>query len=354
MNFTDIFTTEAIAARWTEAATTRDAYLGEVLFPAQKKNGLDLSFLKGSKGLPVALMPSAFDAMPTFRDRPGFEITETQMPFYREGFKIKEKDRQELMQVQESNSRFARPIIARIFNDTDELIEGARVSAEQSRMSLLFPEEGNAGITIAANGVKYTYNYDPDGTWKTNNYFVLTGDSKWNQKSTANPFKDIDTVKQAINSRTGARPTIAVMNSVTFNMLLEMNVIYNRYIARAGVSMTYLTKPEVRKVVEDTAEIRIMVYDKMYRDQNKTAHKFVPDGYVALIPEGALGNTWYGTTPEEADLMVNPKADVSIVDTGIAITREVTVMPVNTNIYASQICLPSYEQMDDVALLKVV
>jgi hypothetical protein len=145
-----------------------------------------------------------------------------------------------------------------------------------------------------------------------------------------------------------------MMNSTTFNLLLNMSVIYNRYIARAGVSMTYLTKPEVRKVVEDTAEVRILIYDKMYKDQNKAPHKFVPDGYVALLPEGALGNTWYGTTPEEADLMANPGAEVSIVNKGIAITREVTTMPVNTNIYASQIVLPSYERMDDVALLKVV
>ena len=354
MNFTEIFTTDAIAARWTEAVTNRDPYVGEVLFPADKKLGLDLSFLKGSKGLPVALMPSAFDAMPTFRDRGGFEITETQMPFYREGFKIKEKDRQEILKVQESNSKFARPVIAKIFNDAEELLEGALVAAEVERMRLLFPEEGNARITVVANGVKYDYNYDPNGSWKANNYFELTGTSKWDDTTNANPFKDIDNVKTVIRSNTGAAPTIAMMNSTTFNLLLNMSVIYNRYIARAGVSMTYLTKPEVRKVVEDTAEVRILIYDKMYKDQNKAPHKFVPDGYVALLPEGALGNTWYGTTPEEADLMANPGAEVSIVNKGIAITREVTTMPVNTNIYASQIVLPSYERMDDVALLKVV
>ena len=354
MNFTDIFTTDAIAARWTEAATNRDPYLGEVLFPADKKLGLDLSFLKGSKGLPVALMPSAFDAMPTFRDRGGFEITETNMPFYREGFKIKEKDRQEILKVQESNSKFARPVIAKIFNDADELLEGAMVAAEVERMGLLFPQNGHARITVAANGVKYDYNYDPDGSWRSNNYFELTGTAKWDNPSTANPFADVDNVKTAIRGRTGNTPAIAVMNSTTFNYFAAMTVVSNRYIARAGVSMSYLTKAEIKRVLEDTAEIRILIYDKMYKDQNKVAHKFVPDGYVAMIPEGALGNSWYGTTPEEADLMANGNAEVSIVNKGIAITREVTTMPVNVNIYASQIVLPSYEGMDDVALLKVV
>ena len=30
------------------------------------------------------------------------------------------------------------------------------------------------------------------------------------------------------------------------------------------------------------------------------------DGYVAMIPAGDLGGTWYGTTPEEADLIASP------------------------------------------------
>ena len=90
------FTPAAIAAQWNEAASNRIPYLGAGLFPSKKKAGLDLSWLKGSKGLPVSLMPSTFDAKATFRDRIGFSKIETEMPFFREGFKIKEKDRQEL------------------------------------------------------------------------------------------------------------------------------------------------------------------------------------------------------------------------------------------------------------------
>ena len=84
-----------------------------------------------------------------------------------------------------------------------------------------------------------------------------------------------------------------------------------------------------------------------------TSHKFVPDGYVSFIPEGALGKTAYGTTPEEADLAGSGKADVAIVNTGVAITVETTVHPVNVNTYASEIVLPSFERMDEVAVMKV-
>jgi hypothetical protein len=44
---------------------------------------------------------------------------------------------------------------------------------------------------------------------------------------------------------------------------------------------------------------------------------------------------------------------VQIVDTGVALTQIVDAHPVNVNTFASEIVLPSYERMDEVALLKV-
>ena len=46
-------------------------------------------------------------------------------------------------------------------------------------------------------------------------------------------------------------------------------------------------------------------------------------------------------------------ASVQLVEQGIAITQETTVNPVNVNTFASEIVLPSYERMDEVAVLKV-
>jgi hypothetical protein len=89
-----------ISVNWTEAQNNVLPYVGSQLFPAKKKAGLDLSWIKGAKGLPVTLMPSAFDAKATFRDRIGVGKLETEMPFFREGFKIKEKDRQEILRIQ--------------------------------------------------------------------------------------------------------------------------------------------------------------------------------------------------------------------------------------------------------------
>lgn len=354
MDFKALITPAAVAANWAEVASNRVPYLGTGLFGAKKKAGLDLSWIKGNRGLPISLMPSTFDAKATFRDRIGVSKTETEMPFFREGFKIKEKDRQELLRVQDSNDPYAIAVIDRVFDDANELIDAADVVPERMRMQLLFAEDGNVGIAIKANGVDYTYNYDQNGEWKTNNYTALTGNDLWTAPATADPFAAFKVAKDGILARTGSEVVYAIMNSATFNMMAKAEAIKNRYLSTNGLTLGYLTDAEVKAAVKSTSGLDIVVYDKMYRDEDKVAHKFVPDGYVALVPAGELGSTWYGTTPEEADLMGSGKAEVAIVNTGVAITRIIEEHPVNINTFASEIVLPSYERMDEVALIKVV
>ena len=355
MLFDGLFSPAAIGANWTENVSNRIPYLGEGLFPARKQAGLDLKWIKGSKGIPVSLMPSAFDAKATFRDRIGVSKVETEMPFFLEGFKIKERDRQDILRAQSANDPYVNAAIARVFDDARELIEGALVVGERERMQLLFPKNGNVGITITANGVDYTYNYDPDGAWKASNYFELTDDTaKWNAPATADPFGDIQDAKDAIAASTGSDLRIMIMNKNTFKNLRTNANIKNRYLTKSGTAFGYLTDAEIIQILKDTNDLDgIVLYDKQYRNESKVAAKFVPDGYVALVPTGALGETCYGTTPEEADLMGKSIAAVQIVETGVAVTQIVDPHPVNLNTFASEIVLPSYERMDEVAVLKV-
>ena len=354
MDLREIFTPAAVAANWTEVASNQIPYLGATLFPARKKAGLDLSWLKGSRGLPVSLMPSAFDAKATFRDRIGFDKLETEMPFFREGFKIKERDRQEMLRVQETTDPYAEEVLARIFDDARNLIDGANVVPERMIMQLLFPDSGNCGVSIKANGVDYTYNYDSDGSWKTSNYTALTSNALWTAPATADPFAAFKTVKDAIRAKTGDELTVAIMNTYTFNLMTATDAMKNRYLSTSGISLGYLTDAEAKAVVQGTSGLQVAVYDKQYKDESGVAHSFVPDGYVCLIPAGNLGNTWYGTTPEEADLQGSGSAEVSIVNTGVAISREIQNHPVNINTFASEIVLPSFERMDSVGVLKVI
>lgn len=353
MNLRDFFTAEAIAANWTEASAGQTPYLGAGLFPARKKAGLDLTWLKGSKGLPVSLAPSPFDAKAPLRSRIGFEKLEAEMPFFREGFRLTERDRQELLRSADASDPYARAMIEHIFDDVYELIDAANVVPERMICQLLFPADGNVGISIQANGVDYTYNYDAEGTWKENNFMALTGNQLWSAATTADPFANFKTAMDAARVRTGTELTTAVMNTNTFNLMAKTNALKERFLSASGAARAFLSDDEVRAVVKNTSRLQIALYDRMYRDEDRTAHAFVPDGYVCLIPDGALGATWYGTTPEEADLAASGSADVAIVHTGVAISRVVEEHPVNINTFASEIVLPSYERMDEVVVMKV-
>lgn len=355
MEIREVFTPAAIAAYWTDAYSNSIPYLGRGLFPVRKQAGLELAWFKGAGGLPVSLMPSAFDAKATFRDRIGFEKIETEMPFFREGYLIKEIDRQRLMSYEKSDNRFARDIITRIFDGASDLISGADVVPERMIWQLLFPTDGNAGISIVANGVDYTYNYDTDGSWKESNYIVLTTTGLWSASDTADPFVDIDNAKQVVQDKTGATITRAIMNSVTFNMLAKIKAVQNRFLTLNGAAIGYLRASDVKSVFKDANDIDFIVYDKKYRDEKKATHKYIPDGYVAFIPDGPLGETVYGTTPEEADLRgSSANATVAVVNEGVAITHVYEPHPVSHSIFASEIVLPTFTAMDDVVTMKVI
>ena len=77
---------------------------------------------------------------------------------------------------------------------------------------------------------------------------------------------------------------------------------------------------------------------------------------MTLIPNGPLGNTVFGTTPEESDLFADNtvNADVEIVDNGIAVTTTKTTDPVNVQTKVSMVALPSFERLDDVYMLTVI
>ena len=99
MNIRDAFSAKAVAINRSEVASNRIPYLGTGFFPAKKKMGLDLKWIKTHKGLAVSLMPSNFDAKSTIRSRSGFKLEKTQMAFFRESMLVKEEDEQEIMRV---------------------------------------------------------------------------------------------------------------------------------------------------------------------------------------------------------------------------------------------------------------
>ena len=337
----DLIDSKAIALYWNEVYSNSIPYLGTALFPDRKKLGLKLEFLKGYRSLPVALMPSAFDTKPTVRGRIGVKDFSTKMPFFRESMKLNEEDRQQLLMFQESaNNQYARQLMQQIFDDRANLVSGALVQSERMRMSLLV--DGTIAIEAPNKSgvvVQYKYNYDPQGEWVDSNTDTVGTD--WDDPD-ADIYGDINAIKKDAQAR-GILLSRAICTTKTWSYICKNNAI-KKDMNPVGYQNIIISDADVRRYLVEKLGITFVVYDK----------QFYPDNYVTFLPVGTLGNTWYGTTPEEADLMSgNKDADVSIVNTGIAILNKKESLPVNIITSVSEIVLPSFERMGDVFVLKV-
>lgn len=353
MNITDAYSAKAIAVAHTEAGSNKQAYLGSGLFPSKKKMGLDLKWIKTSKGLPVSLAPSNFDAKSTIRSRSGFKMDETKMAFFRESILVKEEDEQEIMRVQDSADPYAQDVLARVYNDAEALVDGADVVPERMRMQLLTPSDGHPSISIQANGATYSYNYDPNSEYSANNFLNITTDTdQWSDTTNSDPMGDVQTACDSVEAKTGSRPAMMIVSRQTMNYLKQNAKVKSAVLAQNTTANIFMTDAKVKELFSQDLGVNIIVYTKQFKNEAGTAQKFFADGYATLIPEGGLGNTWYGTTPEERTLLGTADADVSIVNTGVAVAVTVTNDPVQTKTTVSEIVLPSYERMDETYVIK--
>lgn len=360
MIISEIFNTKAIAAYLTEAQSNKIPFLGEAYFPNKKKMGIDLKWLKSHKGLGVALKPSNFDAIPTIRPRGQAQMTKEQMPLFRESMIVKEHDLMELSRIADVDDPFLQPVLDSMYDDVNNLVDGADISAEIMRMNLLAPVGGDMKITVGfADNTKYSYDYDEDGAWKSNNFLALTGTDTWDKPTTAKPLNDIREAVKYLAS-IGVTATGIIGNSNTFDYLLESDQVKNAVISITGQVINFMDESTVDEVFKRKLKLSRIVYDKMYEDYNGDQKKFYPDDYVTIVGNGALGNTWRGTTPEELTTIGNfmnvPQApvDITVLDNGIAVAIQNEYKPSFTvTTTASQIALPSFEGMDTIFVIKV-
>ena len=347
--FTDAFTSQAIAAIVNENASNRIPYLGEGLFPRVQKSGLNLKWFKQNLGLPVILKPSAFDANATIRSRQGLEVIDTEMAYFKEAMIVKEQDIQDYETVVEG-SPYAREILDRNFRDAETLIESARVVEERMRMSLLANANGKPSISIATEGVTYAYDFDPNGTYASNNFTALSGTSLWSDTTNSTPLDDVSEAQDKVEAKTGERPSILLISKATMNLLKQNASIRSAILAQNVTANIFMTDNRVKELFSNELGISIIVYTKQYVDENGTAKKFYPDGMATLLPNGQLGNTYKGVTPEEHRA---GELNVQIVDDGTAVAVNTSFDPVQTVTKASEVVLPSFENMDKTYMIKV-
>ena len=343
MSIFDVITSNEIATYWEMLTQDREPYMGEELFPPQQKLGLDLKWIKGSKGLPVVLKASAFDVAAIPRPRLGFERLATEMPFFKESMYIDEELRQELNKVIESgNQAIIDTIVNRIFDDETRLLEGAAAQRERMRMMMLT----TGVISLSGNGQVYDYDYGVPSSHK------ITTSKSWSDP-TATIIDDIRTLKETIVNDTGVEATRAICSNKVLGYMRK-NTELKQTIMVLTDGQGFVSDARIRQFFMDEIGVDIQTYDKRYIDETGTQQRYIADDVFVMFPAGQLGTTWFGTTPEQSDLMTSGAANVSIVDTGVAITTMQKTDPVNVETKVTQICLPDFPTADQIGIIDVL
>lgn len=342
MTIFDLIESTQIVAYWTELLQDEAPYVCEELFPVQKKRGLDLKWLKGAKGLPIVLKTSAFDAAAIPRARIGFEKLSSEMPYFKESMYVDEELRQELNMVLETgNQAYIDSVLTRIFDDEMQLLRGARAARERMRMMALT----TGVIAMANNGQSFTYDYGIPSTHK-----VSVG-TDWSDHANSDPIEDIRVGMELIYDETGVKPTRAMCdNKVWRDIRANEKIANDIYAVKPRVG--HITDSMLSDYISDMLDgLKVYVNTKRYEDETGTRTPFMPTETFVLFPEGSLGNTWFGTTPAESDLMSGSAANVSITDTGVAVVTAKKVDPVQVETIVSMICLPSFEEADKIYII---
>lgn len=339
MTIFDLMSSEQLVAYWEVLVADEAPYPCEELFPNDKKRGLSLKWIKGSRGLPVVLKTSAFDVHAIPRPRVGFDKLTAEMPYFKESTYIDEELRQELNMVLETgNQAYIDSVMNKVFDDETRLLRGAAASRERMRMMALT----SGIISMTANGQAFTYDYNVE---HKGNASVA-----WSNHANADPIEDIRVAKEQIQDDTGAVITRAMCDGATWR-----DIRNNEKIKKAVFVLTNgagaLSDQQLRNYIMDELEIEILVNDKRYQDEDGNTMKFMPANTFVMFPDGDLGKTWFGTTPAESDLMTGSAANVTITDTGVAVLTAQKVDPVQVETIVSMICLPSFEQADQVYIM---
>lgn len=335
MRIIDLVTPTNVLQYWDNTKANQTTYMGEMLFPATKIQGLELNKIGGRAGLPVKLKASAFDTQATYRDRLSIEVTKQKMPFFRERMKIDEETRQQILAI--SNDAILKNYVARIFDDAGNLIRGARATRELMAMQLI----STGHVKIEGNGVKLDYNYNLSKKQS------VKASTSWTDTTNSTPIQDLSDWIDYFRTEFHVALGYAVMTTKTFNMIkASESIAYLLYPNTTSPGRQLVTSMQVKDLILNATGLRVLINDNAYAEEVGGAGKpFFPDGVVSLLPVGGvLGNMTFGTTPEEVDFLTNPKmaGSTRITDVGVAVYSRLIDHPVNVEVLVSQICLPSF------------
>lgn len=316
-----------------------EGMMGEVLFPERKTEALEIKMIKGASDLPVSASIHSFDTEAEIGSREGADYSMQDLALIKRKIMLSERDIIALESPR--NDMEEAEIVRRIFHDVDNLVAGVRTRVECMRMEAL----STGKIAVDENGVKATIDYGMPAkhkvstTWKSGAPTIL---------------EDMDAGVNQIVKDTGFTPTRALTSKSNLNTILRDEHIRSAVFGVNGARM--LTVTELNAFLAQQSLPQIAVYDKMYRKQTRkgtyVTHRFLPENSFIMMPDGKLGDTFYGLTSEELALRKIPGVDISAVG-NIIVGHYATVEPVAKWVKAVATAMPSFPYADQVYVINV-
>lgn len=345
INIFNIVTAQNIKYIWDERAQNRPPYIGELFFPRNKQLGLEFSTLKGRRGAPVELVASSFDSKVLYRDRIGLELANGKLPYFKEAYKTPEELMMKIATLQEI---YANQLIPMVFDDVYDLLLSAEVTAERMRMQLL----SQGVITIQANGVdkEYDYGFDSVNQLKT--------ETKLWSATDASPFKTLITQIRNYKKLTKKDAKAILMSDTLFTYLTTDTTLLDVF-AKMSVPNPAPTDAEILSYLEKKFNVTFIINDKVYRkarDFEGVDVHFYPEDRFTILPDMPLGETLYGTTPEEIDLTTGQSNALSatLIDNVVTITTWKEPDPVVEVVKASEVVAPTCPYIEYIYIVKVL
>lgn len=313
--------------------------MGDILFPEQKIEGLEIKMIKGASNLPVAASVHSFDTETEIASREGTKASIEELALIKRKIKIGEKELIALNSPRSSQEE--QQIVNQLFGDVDNLVASVRTRIEAMRMEAL----STGKLVINENGVAVTVDYGTPSAHKA--------PKTW-RSGTPDILGDMYTMTDKIVADTGFTPIRALTSRTNLNAILADAKIRA---AMFGVNSAKLaTLAELNQMLASQQLPIIATYDSQYRTQNAkgayVAQRYLGDTMFVLMPEGKMGDTFYGLTAEEVEL--RNKADIDITNVGnILVEQYATTDPVAKWIKAVATALPSFPYADQVFMATI-
>lgn len=348
MNLSDYINSKNIALYIKELPA--ESTIDKTLFPDKKVTGTKLEMAKGAKKKAVALRMSTFDAAAKMRALSAdLNVKSTEIPFFKESMGIDETTRRDLQNaIGANNENFVNALLGQVFEDYANLVDGANIVAKKMRASVI--QNGLLNFTSKDGDIVVDYGVP------LNHRETLTSTDMWTDPS-SDIVGDIKAWQKAITDDQYAKPTILLLTEKTFDSTFLINTAITNHIKNSNLNTSLiLSQANYLQFAKEILQLTVIFLEDVTYIPSEGASPipYYTDGKVTLMSGATLGNTVYGTTPEEFDKQSgSSKLDTYMVGTGTAITTMIKEDPVTVDTKVSVMPIVSFDRADEVFFANV-